>query len=199
MSHSSLILFFKYMKLTGFVKYQKIYLYTVYLSPQDHREEIVRIFGNRWHNEKRCFNMSEKDVENDINRLYIFIVVHEKNTQDYASSYMSIEDRCFHKDTAQAWIWALCRHGTKSSILSPVKVMFDVIGQFVLQRLKKNYLYLFPEPGEGIEKLKNIYRNYGFSETYCPDAKEYTMSKKITLNRKISFLKARRKTAKRKF
>ena len=181
------------MKISGSVKYQKTYLYTIYLSPEEHREEIVRIFGNRWNNEKRCFNMGEKDIENDINRLYIFIVVHEKNTEDYASSYMSIEDRCFREDRAQVWIWALCRHGVKSSIVSPVKVLFDVVGQYALQKLKKNYLYLFPEPGEGIEKLKSVYRNYGFSETYCPYAQEYAMAKKIKRN-KISFSKTMRKT-----
>jgi hypothetical protein len=167
------------MKLSGSIKYQKTYLYTIYISPEEHRDEIVRIFGNRWNNGKKCFGMNEKDVEYSINRLSIYIVVHEKNTNDYASSYMTIEDRCFHKDKAQVWIWALCRHGEKSSVISPVKVMFDVIGEFVLQKLNKNYLYLFPEPGEGIEKLKSIYRNYGFVETYCPDAREYAMAKKL--------------------
>jgi len=184
------------MKLTGSVKYQKTYLYTIYLSPKEDREEIVRIFGNRWQNGKRCLGVDEEATKNEIDNTSgsVYIVVHEKNTEDYATASMNVEDLCFKKNYAQAWIWQLCRHGEKTSVISPVKVLFEIVGQFVLQKFKNRYLYLNPQPGEGIEKLKGIYQKYGFTETYCPEYDLYTMRKKISLNKRlVSFSKVKTK------
>lgn len=182
------------MKLSGSVKYQKTYLYTIYLSPKDHEEELIRIFGNRWNKGKRCFNAGEENYKSEISNIIpgtIYIVVHEKNTQDYGSASVDVRDLCF-KDDAQAWLWGLCRHGIKTSDISPIKVLFDVIGQYILQTFKKKYIYLSPEPGEGIEKLKSIYTKYGFVEAYCPIYNQYAMRKKISLNKKlVSFSKTR--------
>jgi len=184
------------MKIKGSVKIEKTYLYTIYLNPSEDRDEIIRIFGNRWQNGKKCLGVTEEYTKNAIDdntHNTAYIVVHEKNTEDYATASMTVQDICF-KDAPEVWIWELCRHGTKTSIISPVKVLFDIVGQFVLQRFKKKYLYLNPQPGEGFEKLKSIYQKYGFSETYCPEYQYYTMRKKISLNKNfVSFSKSRTK------
>ena len=177
-------------KLSGEVKYKKVYSYSIYSFPLgEYREEAIQVFDNRWRNGERCFGVDSNYAKDsmDSGRHHYFIVVNEKNTQDYASATISVKDECQIDKNPQAFIYNLCRHGTKTSVVSPVKVLFDVIGKHVLQRTKIKYLYLNPQPGEGIDVLINIYKKYGFRKAYCPKKKEYTMRRKINLKRKKTF------------
>lgn len=179
-------------KLTGEIKYKKIYTYCIYSFPlKEYRDEIISLLDNRWRNGKRCFDVDEnyaKEIIDGGNNSH-FIIINEKNTEDYASATLGVGDYCGNKKI-QAFIFNLCRYGSKTSIVSPVKVLFDVIGKHILQeyKLKIKHLYLNPQPGEGIDKLIKIYKIYGFRKTDCPKNRHYTMRKKIT-TRKKSFSK----------
>jgi hypothetical protein len=173
-------------KITGEIKYKKVYLYSIYSFPlKEYRDEAIKLFDNRWRNGERCFGVDENYAKEimDGNYSSYFIIVHEKNTEDYASATIKIGDHCQIDDKTQAFIFNLCRHGTKTSVVSPVKVLFDVIGKHIYKS-KIKYLYLNPQPGEGINTLIDIYKKYGFRKTYCPKNKHYTMRKKITFQKK---------------
>jgi hypothetical protein len=167
--------------------HSKVYLYTVYFSPLgEYRDEVIRIFGNRWQNGKRCLGINEEYSKYivDNNHSSIFIIVHEKDTMDYASASLSIENRCFDEtEEPQVFVMELCRHGEKTSVISPVKALFEVAEHVVKQKLNTKYLYLNPQPGEGFDRLIDIYTKYGFKKTFCPKVKYYTMRKKISKRR----------------
>ena len=163
----------------------KKYLYTVYSAPLgEYRDEIIHIFGNRWLNGKKCLGIDEEYSKYIIDNGYssIFIVVHEENTEDYASASLSIKPRCFDDPETQIFVMELCRHGTKTSETSPVKVLFKVVEK-IAKKLDKKYIYLNPQPGEGINKLIDIYKNYGFKKTLCPLVENYTMRKRVSKRR----------------
>lgn len=174
------------MKTESSIKYHdKKYLYTIYSAPLgEYREEVIHIFGNRWVNGKKCLDIDEnysRDVI-DNNFSSIFVVVHEENTEDYASASLSIKPHCFDDPETQIFVMELCRHGNKTSEISPVKILFKIVGK-IAKKLNKKYIYLNPQPGEGMNTLINIYNNYGFKKTYCPKVKYYTMRKKISKRR----------------
>ena len=177
-------------KYSGEIKYKTSFLYTIYSSPLDEeREEVFGIFNNRWRNGERCFGMGEDYAKHIVysGHSSIFIVVHEKDTEDYASATINIKNHCKMNKDNQAFIMDLCRHGIKSSTLSPVNVLFDIIGQFLLQKFKIQKLYLNPQPGKGMDKLIEVYQKYGFRKAKCPGNKYFTMRKKIKKSQRKFF------------
>jgi hypothetical protein len=189
----------------GAVKYRKkIYDYTIYFMPltPETESEVIQFFGNRFRDGKRCLGVDENYIENNIrnNSSVAYIKVNERGFDDYATASLKMINWCVNGPAPpQAFIMALCRTGSQKSLYSPILILFKLLEQLTIQQYKKSHLYLFPQKGDGMQKLIEIYRNYGFSPTECILPGEYVLRKKNRLDRKfISYKENHAKASKRR-
>jgi hypothetical protein len=166
----------------GIVKYrQSRYEYTIYYLPfsSETAKEVIQFFGNRYRDGKLCLDVDESYISENIqgNKSIAYIKVNEQGYDDYATASLKVINWCHHP-TPQVFVMALCRSGSQKSQGSPVGALFK-LSERIAHRLGEKYIYLFPQQGDGVQKLIEIYKGYGFMPTACHLPGEYPMRKRI--------------------
>jgi len=153
------------------------------MTPKD-KKEVIHFFGNRYHNGAKCFDIDESYISENIEEMstYAYIRVNEVGYDDHATAFIYIKNWC-HQPTPQVFIMTLCRSGSQRSKYSPVNILFE-LSESIARALNQKYIYLFPERGDGFQKLIEVYKGYGFhptSDCYLTDEykNEYPMRRKI--------------------
>ena len=175
-------------------------------------EDLIKRMGNRMQNGKRCLEIDEsvvrENIENDEYSAIVFI--ENKNHDDVASGTLQYFDWC-DNGNKQLWINDLCRISTSKQPVSPIKALLKVFENLSKTYTKNvNYVYLMVDNEDQVGGLVliDIYKKYGFdivSKSKCtmddPD-NEYTLMRKkikrtspMTRNSKS---KGGRKTRRRK-
>jgi len=167
----------------GLLTYRKkLYEYTIYFTPltQDTTEEVIKFFGNRIRDGKLCLGVNEKYISDNIkgNKSIAYIKVNERGYDDYATASLKSINWC-QLSTPQIFVMTLCRSGSHKSTVSPVGALFK-LSEIIAKNMGEKFIYLFPQQGEGVEKLIEIYKGYGFRPNSCNIPGEYPMRKKIS-------------------
>lgn len=128
---------------------------------------LVTRLGNRIQNGKKCLDIDEalvtENIENDEYSAIVF--VKNKNYDDAASGTMQYYDWC-EKGTPQIWINDLCRIATQKRDVSPTKALLQVFETIVTKYVKGvRHIHLMVDKhdlGEA-NALTTIYSKYGYS------------------------------------
>lgn len=182
--------------ITGTVRYEDIsFTFTIIPNPhkktEAEKDEIVRLFGNRIQKGSRCLDITEEDVRKNIENRNYTALIYVKNDEidDSATGSIQYWNWCdTNSSNKQLWINDLCRVNnstiSSSSIVSPIRILFEVIKDFSLEkRISTNYLMV--ETGKpGTAKLVEIYEKYGFrqDDTCTLGALEDSIAMKRNLN-----------------
>lgn len=176
----------------GSINYKrKTYDYTVYYMPLSPKvvNEVIHFFGNRFREGKRCLEVDEKYIQDNIlyNDSIAYIKVHERGYDDYATASLKLSNWCSeNSSTEEVFVMALCRSGNQKSKYSPVNILFKLSEQ-IAHKLKKKHIYLFAQKGEGQSRLIEIYKNYGFEPIHCLRIpSEFSLRKKINFSDIVS-------------
>ena len=150
------------------------FIYEIYLLPiigmnkEITEQKLIQQLGNRIQNGKKCLDIDESLVyDNIINDDYSAIVfVKNKNHDDSASGTMQYYNWCEsaqNSNIKQIWINDLCRITSEKRPVSPIKVLLQVF-EMITQKyttIKFIHLMVDKENPEEAEVLKNIYIRYG--------------------------------------
>lgn len=176
------------------------YKYTLYLVPFERemptkeQNEIINFFGNRMFKGKHCLDVDESTISDYLYNGYIsaFIIVHPVGINNFASGTLQVYNRCYESSNnteedgikvADVWINDVCRISeTGTNEGNPLKAMFFLMEQLVVQNLNKNNIKLYVDKDEkNISVLKPKYESLGFvlnNETQpgiCPEWKDAEM------------------------
>lgn len=144
-------------------------------------KDLIQRLGTRTKNGKLCLDIGvdivEKNLKNDEYSAMAFIK--NKKCNDSASGTLQYMDWCSNTEKIrtngekQIWVNDLCRiTRDKKSRVSPVKALFRLLEQTIIELLgkKADYLYLMVDNKQPIQDLSkeaevliNIYKKYGFS------------------------------------
>lgn len=170
------------------------YVYTLYLIPiirdipKNEQNEIINYFGNRMRDGKICLDVDEDTISYYLYYGYVsaFVMVQPLGINNIASGTLQIYNRCYlsssdseEENKADVWINDVCRISDNGNEGNPLKGMFFLMEQLVVQNLGKNNIKLFIEPHEKNKSmLKPIYESHGFilnnekNSDICPEWKD---------------------------
>lgn len=154
------------------------YEFTMYLLPitkQKEYNEIVNYFGNRMFKGSVCLEVDETAIVDylDNNDVSAFIMVNPEGIDNIASGTLQIYNWCNissaslstsqNIDDADVWINDVCRVSSSGNTGTPLKALFYLMEQLVVQNLGKTNikLYIDSEP-DNVSALKPKYESLGF-------------------------------------
>lgn len=171
------------------------YNYTIYLLPLTYKKnvktkitnEIASYFGNRMFKGKRCLDIGEGDIQNYIKGQDIsaFIIVNPVGIDNVASGTLQVYNWCIPSSSDinddDVWINDVCRVSTGANDGNPLKGLFFIMEQLVVQNLQKTNIKLYienkPDKPDNARVLKPKYESLGFIKNnldnpdICPDLK----------------------------
>jgi hypothetical protein len=175
------------------------YEYTIYILPiktNPEMDEIVSYFGNRRFKGLICLGLDEDVIRRNIkdNNVSAFIIVKPVGIDNIASGTIQIFDWCINPPSfssvtknqstqhvsnihdADIWINDVCRVSNYGNDKNPLKALFYIIEQLIVQNLKKTNIKLYIEPNyDNIAVLKPKYEALGFiknlnnNQDTCPN------------------------------
>lgn len=153
-------------------------------------KHIISRLGNRIQNGKKCLDIDEELVANNIkNEEYSCVVfIKNKKHDDLASGTMQYFDWC-GTGKPQIWVNDLCRISTEKRTVSPMKALltvFEMIAAKYVKGVKHVYLMVDKEHPEEAAVLTKIYGKYGYTvaENCAMDGEDEFILMRKKLDRK---------------
>lgn len=150
------------------------YEYVFYLLPierelpKKEHNEIVKYFGNRMYKDKPCLDLNESTINGYLvnKNVSAFLIVQPIGINNVASGTLQIADMCYLSEEApnyDIWIGDICRVSASGNEGDPLKALFFLMEQLVVQNMDKTHINLFIEREEKNKRfLEEKYKSLGF-------------------------------------